>query len=156
MSGIMLILLFAFWIILNGKITLEIILFGIGLTGAIGALSHLLFGWTVGKDLRVLGKSPYFAAFVAVLFVEVIRANLYVMRLVPKGEQALSPVLLRFRTGLKTRFCRFLFANSITLTPGTITVECEEDRFTVHALSEDLVDASDDNVILRLLRKMEA
>ncbi len=152
----MYLLLFIFWVILNGKLSPEIILLGLGFTALIGLLLRLLFGYSPKKELRVLRKSPYFAAFFFVLVYEIIRANLAVIRLIARGEKKLHPVLVTFDSDLRTDFCRCLLANSITLTPGTITVEAEDDVFTVHCLSERLLDCSDHNPLLRLLRKMEA
>ena len=152
----MYILLFLFWIILNGKITVEILFFGLGLTAAVGVFARVFFGYSPKSELRVLKKSPYFIAYIPVLLFEVLKANLTVMRMIPGGEDKADPVLVTFRPGLKSEFTRFLFANSITLTPGTITVEADGETFTVHCLKPELLDTSDGNVFLRLLRKMEA
>ena len=64
--------------------------------------------------------------------------------------------LVTFRTDLKTEFGRFLLANSITLTPGTITVQVKGDRLTVHCLDKSMLDTSDDGVFQRWIRKLEA
>ena len=149
-------LLFVFFLILNGKVTSEILIFGLVLTVLFAVVLKLLFSYTPKTEWKVLRKSPYFLAFLAVLFIEVIKANLTVMRLIPKKEKSLQPVLVTFKTALRSDFCRFLFANSITLTPGTITVEAEEDVFTVHCLRRELLDTSENGRILKLLRKMEA
>ncbi|MBR6406165.1 MAG: Na+/H+ antiporter subunit E [Lachnospiraceae bacterium] len=149
-------LIFLFWIVLNGRITAETVLLGLGLTALLGLFLRILLGYTIRKDLRVLRKSPYFAAFLFVLLFEIMKANLAVIRLISRKEKTLQPVLVTFDSDLRTDFCRYLFANSITLTPGTITVEADEDVFTVHCLSERLLDCSDSNVLLKLLRKMEA
>ncbi len=149
-------LIFLFWMVLNGRITAETVLLGLGLTALLGLFLRILLGYTIRKDLRVLQKSPYFAAFLFVLLFEIMKANLAVIRLISRKEKTLQPVLVTFDSDLRTDFCRYLFANSITLTPGTITVEADEDVFTVHCLSERLLDCSDSNVLLKLLRKMEA
>ena len=47
-------------------------------------------------------------------------------------------------------------ANSITLTPGTITIALEGDELIVHALDEELVEGIDESIFVRMLRKMEA
>ena len=49
-----------------------------------------------------------------------------------------------------------VLANSITLTPGTITVAMEEDELTVHALDVSLAAGMDDSVFVHMLRRMEA
>ena len=152
----MIILLYGFWLILNGKITPEILITGAVLMAAIALFSHLLFGWTPKKDLRNLRRLPFAAAYLAVLLVEIIRANLAVARLIFRGEKKLSPVLVTFETDLRTDTARYILANSITLTPGTITVEAEGSVFSVHCLAEELLDATDANIFVRLLKKMEA
>ena len=149
-------LIFVFWLILNGKVTLEIGLFGLGLTLASGIFLYFLMGYTLKKELRTLKRIALMVPFILVLLLEVLKANIAVMRLIPKGEKKLSPTLVTFHTDLKSQFCRFLLANSITLTPGTITVSAEGDRFSVHCLSESLLDVSENSRILKILRKMEA
>ena len=57
---------------------------------------------------------------------------------------------------LKTEFARFILANSITLTPGTITVLSEGNTLTVHCLRRELLGDLSESVFVRLLRKMEA
>jgi len=152
----MYILLILFWIILNGRVTAEILITGAVITAAVGLLVRALFGYGLRDDLSALKKTPYFILFILLVFREVLKANLAVMRLIPKGEARLSPVMVTFHTDLRTDMCRYLFANSITITPGTITVSADGDKFTVHCLSRSLLDTSDSNQILRVLKKLEA
>ncbi len=51
-----------------------------------------------------------------------------------------KPALVRFKTDLKTKQARVVLANSITLTPGTITVTLEEDEYVVHCLDKELAE----------------
>ena len=152
----MYILLFIFWIILNAKITLEVCLLGLGLTALIGVLQYILFKYTPRKDLRVLKKIPLFLAYIFVLLIEIVKANFSVMQLILHRNRKTSPTLVTFESGLKTDFGRFLLANSITLTPGTITVEINDDLFTVHCLSRTLLDTSPDSTFIRWIRRLEA
>jgi len=48
----------------------------------------------------------------------------------------LSPKMVEFETQLEKEFSKFVLANSITLTPGTVTVRIEGNRFFVHALTD--------------------
>ena len=48
----------------------------------------------------------------------------------------MSPRVVTFKTQLKTDFAKFVLANSITLTPGTITIQIKGNQFVVHAISE--------------------
>ncbi len=147
--------LFAFWLILNGKITLEIVLIGLVLSGAICALMHILFGYSPKEDLRNVKKLPLLIRYFMVLLWEIIKANFAVIGVILKGNKAVEPYLVSFDSGLKHDFTRFLLANSITLTPGTITVEVKDDTFYVHCLRRDLLDFSEDSTFLSLLRKLE-
>ena len=72
------------------------------------------------------------------------------------GTVMKQPALVRFTTGLKTSFGRFMLANSITLTPGTITVKMDGDRLTVHCLKRSMLDTSPDSVFERWIRRLEA
>ena len=60
-----------------------------------------------------------------------------------------------FDTDFKTGLARVLLANSITLTPGTITVSVEDDRFCVHCLDKELAEGMETSVFVKLLKEME-
>lgn len=154
----MYILIFVIWLILNGQYTSEVCLLGLALTVLLGGLLYVLFGYTLKKDLRLLKRVPLFMAYLFVLFVEIIKANVAVLYLILDTRREISPTIVTFRPGLSTSFGRFVLANSITLTPGTITVEVDDqtDLFTVHCLKRDLLDISKDSLFVRLIRRMEA
>ena len=67
----------------------------------------------------------------------------------------LEPALVTFHTNLKTESARVLLANSITLTPGTITVSLDEDEYMVHCLDKSLGIGIDESVFVEMLTKME-
>ncbi len=152
----MYLLLFGLWLILNGAVTAEICLFGAAITAALGVLAYALFGYTPKRELAFLKRLPLFFAYVPVLVWEILRANVTVMRIILSRRRELRQSLVVVETGLKTRFARFVLANSITLTPGTITVRTEGSRFTVHCLSREMSDGIEDGTLCRLLKRMEA
>lgn len=63
--------------------------------------------------------------------------------------------MVKFKTNLKTRPGRILLANSITLTPGTITVSLSDDEYVVHCLDKSLAQGIDSSIFVELLEKME-
>lgn len=72
------------------------------------------------------------------LFVEIIKANIDVIKRLVKADPDISPVMFETQTSQKTDLGRAIYANSITLTPGTVTIRAYDDgSFLVHALSED-------------------
>ena len=152
----MYLLLYIFWIILNGKITLEICLIGVAATALIGLLMRVLFGYTLALDLRILKKVPLFICYIFVLIWEIIKASAAMFSYIFNEKETVEPVLVTFKPQLKTRLGRFILANSITLTPGTITVEADGESFTVHCLNRRALDVSPDSVFLRWIRRLEA
>ncbi len=152
----MYLLLFCLWLVWNGSVTWEIVLFGFMIVAALGLLIFLLFGYTPKKDLRFLKRVPLFLLYIPVLIFEIIRSSIAVMWLILCPGKRVQKSLVVFDTDLKTRFGQFVLANSITLTPGTITVRAENGRFTVHCLNREMIEGITDGLLYRLVRKMEA
>ena len=152
----MYVLLFCFWLLLNGNVTLEILLLGLAVTALMALLEYTLFGYTPKTEGMLLRKAPVFCAYIPVLMWEILKAGWAVSKVVLFRRYKVTPTLVTFRTDLKTEFGRFLLANSITLTPGTITVQVKGDRLTVHCLDKSMLDTSDDGVFQRWIRKLEA
>ena len=69
---------------------------------------------------------------------QIVLANVHVFKLAMTkgGQEEMSPRVVTFKTKLKTDFAKFVYANSITLTPGTITMQIKGSQFMVHAISE--------------------
>ena len=81
---------------------------------------------------------PRFLSHCVLLVKEIVLANLAVMRLIldPKMKEKVHPQMVRFNVGLKSPMARLMLANSITLTPGTITMDTVEqdgqDYYYIH------------------------
>ncbi len=152
----MYLLIFLLWLVLNGAVTVEICLFGLAITAALGVLAYALFGYTPKKDVRFVARVPFFLVYLPVLIVEIIRSSFRVLGIILHPNRPVRQALVVVETGLKSHFAQFVLANSITLTPGTITVRTEGGRFTVHCLSRELIDGIADSTLCRLLKRMEA
>ena len=152
----MYIMLFLLWIIFNGNLTLEIALFGLAIAGLIYLFSCKFLDFSVKKDIMLIKKLGYFFEYVGVLIVEIIKANVLTMKLVVSGRYDIDPVLVSFDVHFDSEIAKVLYANSITLTPGTITAEISGDTYTVHALDETFVDGIDEGKIVDILHRMEA
>jgi len=76
------------------------------------------------------------------LFYEIILANFHVVYIAfhPRMLDLINPKIVRFKTTLKKEVPLFFLANSITLTPGTVTVRIKEDEFLVHALTNKVAE----------------
>lgn len=144
------------WILLNGQFTWEIAGFGAVIAGVMYAFICKFLGYSPQKDLLLFRKLPYILAYILILIWEIVKANIDAIRLSLSVKTEVDPVIVRFRTDLKSRAARVALANSITLTPGTITVALEGDELIVHALDESLIEGIDESVFVHMLRRMEA
>jgi len=145
----------ALWIIFNGKFTLEIFLFGLGIAALAYAFICKFMDFSVQMEITFWKRAYLIARYVGILVVEIVKANLATMRLLFSEKNKIEPVLVHFKTPLKTRAAKVFLANSITLTPGTITVSLEEDEFQVHCLDKSLAEGLSDSVFVRELLKIE-
>ena len=151
----MFILLFLFWLMMMGSITTEIVIFGLLISAAIYFLMYKLFGITPKKELRYISLAWYAPMFLFLMLREVIKANLAVLKVIFSGTKHPESVIVTRRFPLVTEFARNVLANSITLTPGTLSVEVTDDVFTVHGLESSFADGLDDWVVLKFLMKIE-
>lgn len=151
----MLILFFLAWMIFNGRITLEIVIFGIIVSVAVFAFICKFMNYSIKKELLVYKKFPAFCKYVYILVVEIVKANLAVCRMILTRKEVLEPVLVKVHTDLKSESAKVILANSITLTPGTITVSMTEDTLLVHCLDKSLADGMEDSDFVKMLEDME-
>lgn len=152
----MYILLFVLWIIFNGKITIEIVLFGLVISALIYLFSCKFFDYSIKKDILLFKKMGYFFEYVAVLMVLIVKANIDTIKLIVSNRYDIEPTLVTFDVHFDSDVAKVLFANSITLTPGTITAEVEGDTYRVHALDVSFVDGINEGKIIDILHRMEA
>jgi len=152
----MYILVFAFWLLLCGKITLETILIGLFITIVLALVIYKLFDYSYKQELLFLKKLPVICIYGFVLLWEILKANLLVARFILFRKYKISPTLITFHADVRTNIGCFLLANSITLTPGTITVKNEGNLFTVHCLDASMLDTSENSVFQRWIRRMES
>ena len=130
--------LFALWLLMSG--IYNPLLVGLG---AISSLLAVYVGKRMnaadGHTLAIRISFPRLFAYAAWLGVEIAKSNWAVTKLILSPRIRLRQNIFEVPYSQKTDLCQTIFANSITLTPGTITVEVEEGYFLVHALafSED-------------------
>ena len=151
----MLLLFFAVWLIFNGRITLEICLFGIAVSALVFAFVCKFMGYSLEKEIRFYKKLPLYGRYVLLLIGEIIKANMTVCRMILTRRERLEPAMVKVHTDLKTETARVLLANSITLTPGTITVSLAGQELLVHCLDKSLAEGMEDSPIVGILEKLE-
>ncbi len=131
----------AFWLAMSGLFTPMLLTLGvisIVLTLILCARMGILDGETAPYLYMPLSLS-YFVW----LGKEIYKANIAVVKAVLNPDMEISPTMVRVPMGRKTDIGATMFANSITLTPGTVTVEINQDDILVHALLSDMAVAED-------------
>ena len=152
----MFICFFALWVVLNGKWTTEIGVFGLVFASLAYGFTWKYMGYSPKMDVALFMRIPSAVRYGVNLVVEIIKANLTVCKMILKPDFAPEPQLVQFDVDLKRNRHLVALANSITLTPGTITVDLHDHHFLVHALDASLVDGLDDGVFVQQLMQMEA
>lgn len=151
----MFLVLLLFWIIFNGKVTTEIVLFGIVISAALTCLWHKMFGAKRNAVLPSPEMVWRYLKYCVNLILEIIDCNIKVMRLILHPSEEVRPQLVTFHTNLKKDHHKVILANSITLTPGTITVGLQGDSIRVHGLDASFTEGIEDCDMVRSLEKME-
>ncbi len=133
----LLFLLTAAWLLWSGHYTFE---HGLLAVFAVGSIVFTL--WLTLRLERVSGTQSSWprvlglARYLPWLTLEIVKSSLTVARLILHPKMPISPGLVRVRATQKTDLGRSIFANSITLTPGTITLDIRGEHVLVHALTE--------------------
>ncbi|OLF72325.1 cation:proton antiporter [Maricaulis sp. W15] len=136
-------ILVALWLTLSGPFTLSgdyPIVMGLGLLSIIGTVALTYRMRIVDRETVPIGPALALFTYWGWLGGEIVKANLAVLRLVMKPEVEVEPRLIRVSAEQRSDLGRSVFANSITLTPGTVTVDVEDDGFLVHALDNSFTD----------------
>ncbi|MBQ8947273.1 MAG: Na+/H+ antiporter subunit E [Lachnospiraceae bacterium] len=152
----MYIILVLFWILLNGRFTIEILIFGLIIAAAVFWFTCRFLDYSVRKDLLLIRSLGMLLMYVVILLKEIFLANCQVLRFVYSPKYVSEPVIYYFKTDLKSGFARMLLANAITLTPGTITVYVHGEEFCIHALDKTLAEGIEEGGFNEILKKMEA
>jgi len=150
----MFLLLFALWVIFNGKINLEIAIFGVVLSAAVYAFSCAFLGYSFKKDLSAFRRIGSALRYLGLLIAEIVKSNLALIRVVYSLDAEVKPQLVTFKTPLKGAY-RSVLADSITVTPGTISVHLEEDKLTVHCLDKSFAEGIEDTEFQKQLLQMQ-
>lgn len=151
----MFILLLLIWFIFNGKITWELTILGMILCACIYFFMCRFMDYSLKKDVSLMRQSISFLYYTGVLIVEIIKSNLQVMHLTLTDREIVEPVIISYQTRLRSKLGRVILANSITLTPGTITISLEEDELVIHCLDKTMAEGIENSIFEQLLEKME-
>ena len=131
--------LFLFWLLLNGSLAPATLAVGVTVSLIISQLST--GGMTFFSGFHYTPKALMASLlYLLFFFKELMKANLTLAKIVLSPSLPINPGFVKVRTTLKSPMGRLLLANSITLTPGTLTVEMEGEWLYVHWVTMDAQD----------------
>jgi multicomponent Na+:H+ antiporter subunit E len=125
------ILLFLLWLVLTFNLALPNLIVG----AAASLLTVLIFGRYFVSDVKKIFQPRRYLWFFVYSFIFLwacIKANVDVAYRVLHPKMPIRPGIVKFKTVLKSEMARTMLANSITMTPGTITVDIIGDYFYIH------------------------
>ncbi len=145
--------LYANWLLFSGHY--DRLLLSLGFASTLVAVAIALRMELVDREtyplllkLKALLYWPWLAG-------EVIKANLDVARRILSPSLPISPTVFSFKASQRTDLGRVTFANSITLTPGTVSIDLEGDTIEVHALTEEAAQTLREGEMDRRVTEME-
>ena len=144
---------FVTWLLWSGHYTPLLLTLGAG--------SCLLIVF-IARRMQVLDEEgmpvhvgPRLLLYLPWLMWAIARANVDVALRILRPRPPIAPRLLRVRPGQRTSLGRAIYANSITLTPGTLTCDADGEEFTVHALTREAADDLESGRMDRKVRRLE-
>lgn len=133
------VLLFALWLIINSSVELPILV--------TGALISLVIAWIFARRSDVwqrIDLTPsaawHFLAYTLVFFIELVKANLNMLRYVYAPRIDIRPGIVKVHMRLKSPIGRLALANSIALTPGSLVMDVRGDAMFIHWLDVKTTD----------------
>ncbi len=134
-SGSLFVVLFSVWLLWSGHYTT--LLLTLGLFSCLFVLLVMRRMSAVDHEAAPVDITARAALYLPWLAWQIVKANLDVARRIVQPRMPVRPHVLKVRAGQRSDLGRVIYANSITLTPGTITIGVNGDEFTIHALTDE-------------------
>lgn len=141
-----------FWLVLSGLLQPLLL--------TLGAASAILVTWLVRRMDRVdanrvmLFPGVRFGSYIAWLMWCVVKANIDLARRIWHPQLPIEPTWERLDTQVESPLEKTLYANSITLTPGTLTTDVRDDHFLIHSLTREALEELREGEMQRRVRRL--
>lgn len=127
-------ILLVFWFLLTAKATVVNLILGLAVSGALAALASFIVPAHIERSVS-LGFALRMPVFFILLLWEIIKANWDVFKQVVAPSFPIDPRVMKYDSFLESDEALTVLAGAINLTPGTVTLEIEENTFFVHCLA---------------------
>lgn len=143
----------AFWLLNSGHYSLLILSLGFASIILILVIAHKMD--VIDQESQPVHLSPQIIGYLAWLLKEVVQSNITVVKQIWSKKQSISPTLTKIKISQETDMGKVIYANSLTLTPGTISIDLLEDEIIVHALLNKDIDSLKDGEMDRRVTMLE-
>ncbi|MDW7739955.1 MAG: Na+/H+ antiporter subunit E [Bacillota bacterium] len=148
-------LLMVFWLLISASVSWQHILVGVIFSGALAVFWSNLHIPGEYKTSFTIKQFYLLIVYFIKLGIDIVLANINVAMIVLNPRLPISPGIVIMRCDLERSLVRVLYVNSITLTPGTITVELEDNLLIVHALTEEVAHGLEEWPLYQRLMELE-
>ena len=140
---------FLFWLAYTSSLIYEDILVGLVLSFLLSLFTYKSFS-SINSDKNLIVRIINTIKYILLFIIEMIKANIDVARRVINPSLPINPGIVKVKTGLESDYAKLFLANSITLTPGTLTMDVIEDNLYIHWID---VETKDKNIQKNLISK---
>jgi multicomponent Na+:H+ antiporter subunit E len=148
-------LLMGFWLILSPNITQQSIFIGLIVSFLVVIYSRDILFDSTEMPLYQMNHLMNMIHFVGILLIEIVKANIDVAKVVLNPAMPIQPQFIRVPMMLKNDINKVIYGNSVTLTPGTLTVDVTEEAFVIHALTDEAAAAMNNSFIEQWVLRQE-
>ncbi len=142
-----------FWTVLAQNVKLETLCIGTIISLLVISLNKNLVRSNIQFNFK--RNILLWLSYIIILVKEIVISNFHVARIVLSPRIEISPQLVIIKTKIKTDFHKTIFANSITLTPGTLTVSLDGDKILVHCLKKEFADGLSNLAFEKIILRVE-
>lgn len=128
-------LLLVFWLLITWDFHVQELVAGILVCVLVGTFCRDMLITEEERPKITIRNIFRFVRYMVFLIFSIIEANIDVAKIVLSPKMPITPTLVEFKVNLKKDLSKVIFANSITLTPGTLTIDLEDDVYLVHGLT---------------------
>jgi multicomponent Na+:H+ antiporter subunit E len=129
------ILLFTVWLLWSGHG--EPLILAFGLAGSVVGVAFAVRTRILDEEAFPLHLSQRMLTFIPWVLWQMVRSNLHLARIILSPRMPIRPHLVRFPVSQHTAIGVVIHANSVTFTPGTVTLDFREGRFMIHAIDDE-------------------
>ena len=150
------VLFLAFWIIVNARLTLEVLLVGIVISVFMSLFYYRILGASFAAEKRIWVKSGKIIVFLLKMLAEIAKATVMMIKIILSPNMCnINPQLVYFKSPVETGFGKVLFTYSTILTPGSVVFHVDENVIGLHAIDRTVGQSINKSEMVKLIADIE-